>query len=285
MRKARLYDTPAEFAAMMMRQLGESLKMKVCQRAGEPLLLEIEPNPDKPEGKLHVSLHDAYRLYRATGDLNAAVDYLNDVVRNSLYVSTAEEITRLDPAYIYPVIRETRYVEEAGSEAPFLSDDYLPGLSRIYLEIKDGCSKIVSKSHMTYNPDLTEAKVRSIAVRNLQQGGWQPPCLSMESPLRSSCTVDVYGEPSFPMDCQFLLPEWATSRMPDYYVLAFTNRKCTLVMRSEEPMETAKQAITLIRESGFLSVVQNNCNFFPHPVSDRLYLVRRGKARLLEMSS
>lgn len=283
-RTARLYDTPEEFAEMMTRRLSESLQMNVRQKEGEPLLLEIRFDPDNPKGNIQVSLHDSYRLYRASGDLNAAIDYLNDVVRNSRYVSTEDEITRLDPAYIYPAIREERYVEEAGREAAFVSDEYLPGLRQIYLEIKGGCTKILTKSFLACNPHLTEAEVKPLAYRNLQKGGWQPPRLSMRSPLRTSCSVDIYLEPPFPIECQFLLPELAMRRMPSHYIIAFTNRQCTLVMRSKEPMDTARRALELVRESGFNVIVQRSSCFMPYPVSDRLFWVRHGKATQLEMS-
>lgn len=283
MNAARLYDAPEEFAAMIMRQLEESLKARVRQREGESLSLEIEFISGKPPGKIHVNLHETYRLYRATGDLNAAVDYLNNIVRNSNYLSTADEIAKLDPAYIYPAIRDERYVEEAGSEISFISDEYLPGLRQIYLEIKGGCTKIVSQSLLKHNPGLTETEVRAQAVRNLQKGGWQQPSLSMQSPLRPSCIVDVYEANSFPLECQFLLPEWAKRRMPSHYVVAFTNRTCTVVMRSKEPMDTARQALKLVCASGFPAVVKANCNFFPYPVSDRIYWVHQGKGRLLAL--
>lgn len=281
MKAVRLYNTPEEFAEMMMQRLGESLKMNVRQSEGEPLMLELEVDPNKPKERVCVSLHDSYRLYRASGDLNVSIDYLNDVVRNSRYLTTAEEAYRLDPAYIYPAIRETRYVEEAGRQAPFISDDYLPGLRQIYLEIKGGCSKIVTRSILELNPHLTEEGVKQQAHRNLLKGGWQSPRLRLRSPLRASCTVDVYLDPPFPMECQFLLEGKAKNRMPSHYVIAFPNRHCTLVLRSKEPMDTVQRVLELVRESGFGTIVHRNVHFFPHPVSDRLFWVRDGKAKLL----
>ncbi|MBO9606389.1 MAG: hypothetical protein J7639_10580 [Paenibacillaceae bacterium] len=282
MKAVRLYNTPEEFAEMMVQHLKESLKMSVRRKTEDPLLLEIGIDPNKPDHQVRVSLHDTYRLYRTSGDLNVTIDYLNDVVRTSRYMSGLEEGYQIDPAYLYPAIRDTRYVEEAGEEMPFVSDDYLPGLRQIYLEIKGGCSKIVTHSLLAANPHLTEAEVKRQAYRNLQKGGWQSPRLRLRSPLRSTCTVDVYLEPPFPMECQFLLAELVKNRMPSHYVIAFPNRQCTLVLRSKEPMETMLQAAELVRESGFDSIVHRNVHLYPYPVSGNMFLVRHGKARLLK---
>ena len=282
MKAAQLYETPEEFTEMMVRQLEDSLQASIRQQEGEVLQLEIRLSADNPKTTIQVSLHDAYRLYQVGGDLNAAVDYLNEIVRNSLYVSGKDDLPRLDPDYIYPAIREERYVTEAGRGAGFVSDEYLPGLRRIYLEIKDGCTKIVTKPLLTSSPGLTEAEVRPLALRNLRKGGWQPPSLSLPSPLRPSCTVDTYLDPPFPMECQFLQPELAMGRMPSHCVIAFTNRQCTLVMRSKEPMDTAQRAWKLVCESGFAEVVRRSYRFMPFSVSDRLYWTNQGKARLLK---
>lgn len=281
MKAERLFRTPEQFAAMMSRQLRENLQMRVGQREGEPLMLEIEVHADKPEEKLQVSLHDTYRLYQASGDLKVAVDYLNDIVRNSRFVNAGNGFMRLDPAYIYPAIRDARYVEEAGRDMAFVSDKYLPGLRQIYLEIKDGCTKIVTESLLACNPLLTEAEVRSLAFRNLRRRGWKRPSISMRNPLRISCSVDIYLNPPYPAECQFLFSELVARRMPSSYIIAFTNRQCTLVMRSQEPMDTAQQALELVRESEFQALVRRSCRFMPHPVSDRLYWVRNGQASLL----
>ncbi|WP_217598097.1 hypothetical protein, partial [Cohnella sp. GbtcB17] len=74
-----MYDQPEQFAEMMKRHLAGSLQIEVRMTEGEPLLLEM----DDKIGEAQVSLHNTYQTYMAGGDLNAAVDYLNDIVRRS----------------------------------------------------------------------------------------------------------------------------------------------------------------------------------------------------------
>jgi len=283
MRSVRLYDNPEHFAEMMMRQLSESLNVVVRQREGEPLLLDVELNPDDPNETAQISLHNTYRTYRVGGDLNAAVDYLNNIVRTSNYLRSKKgDVRKLDSAYIFPAIRDERYVDEAGIDSPFLSEAYLPGLRVIFLEIKDGCSKIVNRSVLESNPRLTEEKVRRLAYRNLRAAGWQPSRLSLESPFRKSCIVEVFLDNPHPIECQFLLPELSISHMPDNCVIAYTNRKCTMLMHSRERMETMAQARRLVDRSRFREVVKRSYYLMPSPVSLQLYWINNGKAELLE---
>lgn len=94
MSTARLYETPEQFAEMMMKQLRESMQVSVRQEDGEPLLLDISLNPNDPKEKLQISLHNTYRTYRAGGDLNAAIDYLNNIIRTSHYMRATENTLR-----------------------------------------------------------------------------------------------------------------------------------------------------------------------------------------------
>jgi hypothetical protein len=281
MRPVRLYDEPEQFAEMMMRHLSESMDVFVQQKE-EPLLLEISLEPNNPEEKLQVSLHNTFRTYMAGGDLNAAIDYLNSIIRCSQLVRKKSEVTKLDPAYIFPAIRDERYVVEAGRDSPFVSEAYLPGLRVIFIEIKNSSSKIVNEAILSHNPRLTEEKVKRLAYRNLRSAGWQPSRLSLQCPSNKSCYVEVFMDNSHPVECQFLLPEMAARNLPGNCVIAYTNRKTALMMHSKAQMETISQALRLVDKSRFRDVVKRSCRLLPNPVSEEIYWISNGEAKLLE---
>ncbi|WP_217594121.1 hypothetical protein [Cohnella sp. GbtcB17] len=277
MRQARLYDQPEQFAEMMKRHLAESLQIEVRMTEGEPLLLEM----DDKIGKAQVSLHNTYQTYMAGGDLNAAVDYLNDIVRSSkLACEKKDEIYILDSDYIYPALRDDGYAEAMRKQAGGLSAERLPGLREVYLEIKDGLTKIITTEMLEQNPDLREDQLRKIAYRNLRRQGWQEPRMRLPT-LLDSCMFEVYMHDTHPAECQFLDPElngWI-GRKP--YLVAFTNRKTVIVLRADEAMDTLRQAQRLAEESGFRTMAKRSVALMPSPVSDRVYWVRDGKAGLL----
>ncbi|SFB54435.1 hypothetical protein SAMN05216312_112174 [Cohnella sp. OV330] len=280
MKQARLYDQPEAFAEMMKRQLAESLQIDVRMTEGEPLLLEM----DDKIGTAQVSLHDTYRMYMAGGDLNAAVDYLNNIVRNSrIAAEKKDEIEKLDPFYIYPALREEAYAEALRKQAGGLSADRLPGLREMYLEIKDGLTKVITTGMLEMNPDVREEELRKIAYRNLRREGWQEPQMRLPT-LLGSCRLEVYMHDTHPAECQFLDPELNKHLGRNPYLVAFTNRKTVMVLRADEAMETLRQAQRLAEESGFRTMAKRSVALMPSPVSDRVYWVRDGKAGLLPPS-
>ena len=282
MRQARLYDVPEEFAEMMVKHLSESMNVRV-QRTEEPLLLEVHVDPDNPKELIQVSLHNTFRTYMANGDMNTAVDYLNNTIRVTQFIQTKkDEVMKLDSAYIYPAIREDRYVQEAGMGMNFISDPYLPGLSVIYIEIKESCSKIISEASLEYNPRLTAGKVKHLAYRNLRSAGWQASRISLQSPARNSCHIELYTDNSHPIECQFLLPEMTLHNLPSSCLVAYSNRKTALMMHSEERMDTVAQAVRLANKSKFKDVVKRSWHMMPNPVSDQIFWINNGVAKLLE---
>src|SRR5690348_13249019 len=120
MMQARLYDNPQEFAEMMIRHLSESLKVSVKQNKEEPLLLEIIMEGNE---KVQVSLHSTMDTYMASGDFNAAIDYLNGIIDCTEGIRMNKDLAKLDPLYIYPAIRDKRYIEEAGKNMYFISEE------------------------------------------------------------------------------------------------------------------------------------------------------------------
>ncbi len=282
MRPARLYDAPEQFAEMMMKHLSESMNVLV-RKTEEPLLLEINLNPSDPKEKIQVSLHNTFRTYMVSGDMNTAVDYLNNTIRCTDLVRTKKsDVAKLDSAYIFPAIRDKRYVEEAGRESKFVSEAYLPGLNVIYLEIKDSCSKIITEASLEYNPRLTEERVKHLAYRNLRAAGWQSSRLTVQSPFRKSCYIEIFMDNSHPIECQFLLPEMATRNLPKSCLIAYTNRKTAMIMHSDERMETLSQVMCLADKARFRDVVKRSCLFMPNPVSEQIYWINYGEAKLLE---
>ncbi|MFC3799336.1 hypothetical protein [Cohnella sp. GCM10012308] len=277
MKQARLYDQPEQFAEMMKRQLAESLQIEVRMTEGEPLLLEM----DDKIGTAQVSLHNTYRTYMAGGDLNAAIDYLNNIVRSSrLAAEKKDEINVLDPDYIYPALRDEGYAEASRKQAGGLSAERLPGLREMYLEIKDGLTKIVTTDLLELNPELPEDQLRTIAYRNLRREGWQQPQMRLPT-LLDSCWLEAYMHDTHPAECQFLDPELNKHLGRNPYLVAFTNRKTVMVLRADEAMETLRQAQRLAEESGFRMMARRSVALMPSPVSDRIYWVRNGKAGLL----
>jgi hypothetical protein len=283
MRPVRLYDAPEQFAEMMMKHLSESMNVPV-RMLEEPLLLEINLDPNDPKELVRVSLHNTFRTYMAGGDMNTAIDYLNNMIRCTDFVRMKKgEVVKLDAAYIYPAIRDERYVKEAGKDVHFISDAYLPGLNVIYLEIKDGCTKIITEASLESNPRLTVEKVKHLAYRNLRAAGWQSSRLSLKSPFRESCSIEVYMDNSHPIECQFLLPEMARYNLPQSCLVAYTNRMTAMIMHSNERMETLSQVMRLAEKSKFRDVVKQSCLLKPNPVSEQIYWINKGEAKLLEL--
>lgn len=277
MKAARLYDTPEQFAQMMKRQVEESLGLPVSLTEEEPLLLLV----DNGGGQMKISLHNTYSTYMAGGDLNAAVEYLNDIVRNSLLLrSKQDEVCKLDPRYLYPAIREEGYAEASLREVGGISDPCLPGLCVMYLEIKDGLTKVVSDSMLALNPGLDAAKVRERAFRNLRTAGWQKPWMVLPSKL-AGCTFEVYMFDTLPGEYQFLDPSMNGEYGRRPYLIAFTNRTTAIVMRSRTELATYQQVQRLAEQSGFRVLVRHSVAAMPRPVSDRIFWVRGGKAVLL----
>ncbi|WP_027086252.1 hypothetical protein [Cohnella panacarvi] len=283
MRAARLYDTPEEFAVMIKGHLDNERGMRATLREDEPLLLDVCLSDD-PKDIAQVSLHNSYRTYMAGGDLNTVIDQLNGIlnVSNLIREKGGEELQKLDAAYIYPAIRDERYVMEAGRNNPFISDAYLPGLRVIFIEIKDSFSKIVTELSLESNPRLTAERVKRIAYRNLRSAGWIYPKLELTSPCRKSCTIDAYTDNPHPIECQFLLQPMAAANLPDHCVIAYTNRKYALLLRSAEPMDTAEQVVRLVEKSRFKEVVKRSFRLLPNPVSMRMYWIRNGQAEWLD---
>lgn len=282
MRTARLYDTPEEFAVMMRNHINNEMGMPAIARDDEPLLIDVRL-PEQSEGYVQVSLHECYRTYKAGGDMNIVVDRLNAIMNvTNLIRAKGDGINKFDASYIYPAIRGERYVIEAGSLDPFIAEPYLPGLSVIYIEIKDGCSKIATESTLSANPRFTAERVKRLAYRNLRSAGWQFPRLELRSPFRPSCTVEAYLDNSHPVECQFLLPEMAAPHMPEHCVVAFTNRQTALLLRSTERMDTSERALRLVDKSRFKEIVKRSYHLMPSPVSMRLFWISQGQATLLE---
>lgn len=279
MRQARLYNHPDEFAGMMMKHLSEALSVSVQQQEGEPLLLKAQING---EDIVHMSLHNVFRTYMNTGDLNTAIDYLNGMISSYSACQSEEEMLLLDTSRIFPALRERRYVEEAGHGMEILTDDSIEGMNVIFLELKEGYSKVVSKSLLAHHPRLTEEKVKRLAYKNLGYEGWTKPSMTLQSPTRRSCFVEVYNGDVFPIECQFLNADIARNRVVDSYLIAFTNRETTLLMRTTERMETRTEAARLAKKARFTDVVRRSHLVMPHPVSDRIYWSHHGRFQLLE---
>ncbi len=282
MKQARLYDNPQEFAGMMMKHLSESLNVSIQQNKEEPLLLEMILNQGKENERMEVSLHSTMQTYMASGDLNTAIDYLNGVVDCTIGIRMNQGLAKLDPQYIYPAIRDNRYIEEAGLQSTFLSEEYLPGLGVIFIETKDTFSKIINQSLLEQNPRFTEERVKRLAYKNLQYSGWNDSRMSLKSPFRSSCYVEVFTDNDYPVECQFLLPEMSRNHMPESCLVAYTNRKTSLLLRSDEKMGTMSDACFLAGKSRFKEVVKRSYRNLPQPVSDQIYWIHKGKAQLLE---
>lgn len=282
MRQALLYEKPEDFAKMMASQLRETSGMNVESTAGEPLLLLMSPSGEPTEGKMHVSLHGAYQTYMAGGDLNDAIDHLNDIARTTAYMAEVKNEIRFDPAYLFPAIRDEEYVLESAKTCDSYSEPCLPGLRTIFLEIKDGVTKVAGNTLLRLQPHLTQERVRRLAYRNLNARGWMEPKLVLKSPALPSCTIEFFSDYDHPIDAQFLLPDLRRGNMPDNVVLAFTNRQTAVLMHSTEQMETAEQVMRLVRLSKFREVVRRSVHFLPYPVSDRMYWIRDGEALLLD---
>ncbi|MFC4775765.1 hypothetical protein ACFO9Q_03105 [Paenibacillus sp. GCM10023252] len=288
MRQALLYETPEQFAHMMMKHLEDGLGMQVKQKdgEGEPLLLEViavsggtngaHAGPAPGDGMV-VSLHSTYQTYCHAGDLNLAINYLNGIISTVMYTSNHEEVMRIDSAYLFPDIRETEYVTEAGKDMEFVTEEPVPGLSVIFLEIKSVNNKIVNNSMLALNPRLTEERMKRLAYSNLRGQGWTKPSMQIPSPALPSCTIQAYVNERFPLSCQFLNQSWLKEHMSESFLIAFTNRKQTMVLRSAEAIETAEAAVRMAKHSKFDEIVRRTYRVMPQPVSEAIYWVHNGR--------
>ncbi|WP_020620457.1 hypothetical protein [Paenibacillus daejeonensis] len=281
MNTVRVYEKPEQFAEMMQGQLREATGMRVQPKGDNPLLLEVWPDTNRPEEKVEISLHETYGIYQNTGDLNMAVDYLNGMVRSTLYVQQHEEkLMTISARYLYPAVRDERYVVD-NEDMGFVSEPFLPGLRMVFLDIKDDVVKVVNQNMLERNPRFTEEKVKRIAKNNLRAEGWQEPKLELPSPTRKSCIIDVYQDYPYPVEAQFFTPELSGKHMPESYAIAFTNRRIVLTLRSSEPMDTPERVRELVHRSKFKEVVQRSCRVMPGPVSEQIYWVHKGSPLLL----
>lgn len=279
MKQVRLYERPQEFAEMMVGHLSGSLGTQVRLREDEPLLLEFCMDSGQKE-KTVISLHDPYHTYMAGGDLNTAVDYLNQVIRTSNFIHSNKDYGYLDANYIFPALRDERYVEGVSRDSAILSDAHLPGLRVVYLEIKDGVTKIISEALLEHNPKLKEEHIRKLAYANLKAAGWQQPQMSLTVPFRKSCTVEVFMDHPHPIEGQFFLKEWKR-HMPSSFAIAFTNRMNMMMMHSTERIDSVERAKQLIDKTRFREMVKRSYYLMPSPVSQNIYWVHNGEARLL----
>ncbi len=280
LKQAGRHSTPEEFAEMIRRHLSQTLKIKMGRDGKDPLLLELELG-GKGGGKSRISLHHAFRTYRNSGDWNTAVRYLNGIVDSAAACRNEREMAQIDLSCVYPALRAARFVEEAGKEADLIAEPGLPGLDKIYLELKPGFSKMMSRPLLGNQRHVTEEKLKEIASRNLQWKGWMRPNMTLSDTRRESCVFDVYLDPPYPVECQFLNSDLTKVHMPDTYLIAFPNRSTTLVMRSTEAMETAEAARESAKQAQFAALVRRSYSVMPHPVSDRMYWSHKGRIRLL----
>jgi hypothetical protein len=280
MKEARLYDNPNEFAGMMIRHLSEALTATAQQVEDQPLLLKLSLQGRKDE-EVQISLHSPYQTYMNTGDLNMAIDHLNGVISSSQACQNVQEATRIDLSCVYPALRDTRYVEEAGRDMDFITERSLPGLNIIYIEIHDNFSKIINRSLLDNQQNLTEERVKRIAFRNMRSEGWIKPNLSLPSPSEKSCVMDIYTDNHFPIECQFLNPDLVKENIPHSYLIAFTNRTTIVAMRSTEEMDTAVSARRLAKKSLFNEIVRRSYLVMPYPNSDRIYWMHKGTIQQL----
>lgn len=283
MQQVRLYDSPEAFTEMIIRQIKSCMNVRISQKEGDPLFLEIDIGSEQESEMTQVSLHSTFVTYMRTGDLNGAVEYLNGIIHCSTELQNKAALESIDPACLYPALRDSLFVKEAARGMDLLAEEILPGLHVVYLELKQGYSKMINKSLLESQPRWTAERIRRVAYRNLKSEGWTPPNLSLPSPFRQSCTVDVFLDNPFPSECQLLVPELYEGHIPGCCVIAFPNRRTTLLMRSEERMETASEALRLVQKSRFNDVVRRSYRLMPHPVSERIYFSRKGKVVQLEM--
>lgn len=285
LRAVRLYGSEKEFADMMMRRLEEELNVKLRQDEEEPLLLfGRAADSDEGEDQFYISLHHAYQEYVHTGDLNSAVDFLNE------YIQTAQEMMsqglddwkRIDLSRVYPALRDRNYVELPGND-DCLRDEVIPGIYVVYLEMFDRIGKLIHRPLLDEELGQTEEKIREAAYRNLHEAGWTGPKMSLPCPPRRSCTLDVYMDNEFPIEYQFLDDELASANLPESCLLAFPNRNTSLVLCSWEPMRTAAQALKLAKESKFHELVTRSYYMMPYPNSLNIYWRRSGKVTLLKV--
>lgn len=86
---------------------------------------------------------------------------------------------------------------------------------------------------------------------------------------------------AYPVECQFLQPELIGGHLPPNFLIAFPNRKYTLLMRSEERMDSMEKAARLARKARFDEAVRRNYRLMPDPVSDRIYWAHEGRFKQL----
>lgn len=277
MNQVRLFDNPEEFAEMMMKHLSDALKVTPKQDKKEPLLISFSLGEE--DEVVQISLHSAFQTYMNTGDLNLAIDHLNGIISGSQACRDKDEMIKLDLSCVYPTLRDSRYVTEAGKAT--ISEKILPGLSMIFIEKKEGYSKMINQTLLDHQSNLTQERLKRVAFQNMRSEGWTKPSLSLPSPARESCVMDVYTDYYSPIECQFITPGWTKMHLPHSYLIAFTNRKTVVAMRSSEEMDTIELARELAVTSQYTEIVRRSHVVMPHPNSEHIYWLHKGKLRKL----
>ena len=280
MRAAPIYTNPIDFSRFMAGQLENSMQAKLVQSIEDPLRLEVTFHGHAPEEeKAVLHLHNVYDTYRKTGDLNAAIDFLNNMTEAMRYTKQIDpKRPTFNPDHIYPVLRPSRDIRR------FKKDGYniityaeVPGMETVILERNVGFSTLINEEMLNANKQWDKQSLKRRAYQNMRSSGWKQPNLQLQHPFAEDCEVLVYLDPPVPVQCQLLLPDMTFGRLPEQFIAAFPNKETTLIMKCRERLDSMATVKRIVRDSQLRDVVDRSYRFMPYPLTRDLYWISNGR--------
>src|SRR5690606_35581776 len=232
MNSSLIYKNPEDFARFMVPHLEDALNAELKAAGADAMTFDVFYHDGREEEKGELHLHNVYDTYCKTGDLNAAIDFMNGIVEATKYArSQNPEMIRFDPNLIYPVLRPKQDIQRYNEEGyKLLRYTEIPGMDTVLLERNVGFSLLLNEEMVKANPQWDKLSLKQQAYENLRSRGWIEPNLQLQNPYAENCQVWVYLEPPVPVQCQLFMPELTAGRLPKQFIAAFPNKETTMLL-------------------------------------------------------
>jgi len=278
MNTAHVYRSPNEFSRFLAAQMESAMNVKLKVSEEDPLTFEVLFHEAKPDEKGLLNLHNVYDTYLKTNDLNAAVDFLNNMAEAMRYSrSVNPDKPTFNPDYIYPALRPRRDILRYNKEGyNLIHYAEVPGMDTVLLERNIGFSMLLNEEMLKSNPEWDKQSLKRRAYQNLRKHGLRQPNIQLQNPLSDHCELWVYQDHPIPVQCQLLLPDMTFGRLPDQFIAAFPNRETTLILKSREDMLTLSAAKRIVKETRMQELVNQSYHVMPYPLSRDIYWISNG---------
>jgi hypothetical protein len=195
---------------------------------------------------------------------------------------TGEEIPRLNPNKLYPTLRPIADVKRMNRDGyGLLYDSEVPGMATVLVERQVGFTLLLSEEMLSKLPEWNKQTIREQAYRNLRKKGWRKPNLLLQSPACERSMMHIYLDTPIPIQCQLLLPDLTCKHLPRSFIAGFPNKETTIILSYQGMMETHEEVRQVAKISKVHELVERSYSVQPYPLSDRLYWIRNGEAKLI----